>query len=438
MKAERSLAIAKAESLIELSRSNRSLAETTFGALSFDEQLQLVSQVNAEDRKDLLFLARDCAKLVRALPEDGLYLSVKSGTDIESIILLELGNKDQLMYFFDIECWDGDRIDQDRFGRWIEYFIECDDDLIGSSLLQIAQEFIVAAASPRIADTKVTEEELQLCDDMERSYMFTPEDFDCTDDLTAQFLELLWMLDADVFREIGSLIVRDVDLENEVLERRNQRLAEKRFPSRSEAESIYEKVDLKHSESFSASSQELSPMRESQPLLYRVLEILRVSKNCQQDVCDQIKDSLMNIVNQVSVADGLAASGENRQSKSLKAVVYISLGLDFESRGNLNDAVDLAVFEKDLRRFFQIGFTLVSKLQESTSTLSRFSKYEDLNHLDPSDLLTLQLAQEDVPYLIDEDGLKRTAYSISTLSLIEKRVSEISDLIAQLVGHWPN
>ncbi|MBN1673193.1 MAG: hypothetical protein JXR37_19265 [Kiritimatiellae bacterium] len=353
----------KAKALLDLARTDRRLAETEFNSLEFDEQLELVRAVRPESKKDLLFLAEDCTRLVKALPEDDHYQTVRSGTDIESIILLELGTGVQMNYLLDLECWRGREIDQARFSKWMEFLIECDDQLAGRAMAEIDSCFMAAALDARMRVVGITEEELRLNEDMKVPYMFTPDDLECDDDLTAQFVELLCAIDNAYFCEVCKRLVLDLDVESDAYAAHVQRMSDAQIPSAEEAAQVYRKIALSRPADPErvADTAHLVRAEQGVPFFHRVMESR--AKRGDTAATAGMNEGLVALFNLVAAADGVETPDVMRRDAVAKAGAYLSLGLEWLSNGDPETADRL--FEPDgLLDLFRAGYTLASGLRE--------------------------------------------------------------------------
>ncbi len=70
-------------------------------------------------RLDVLLDQRDPAAVVRALPADDLYFTIREIGLSDAVQLVELASSEQFRTFLDLECWSGDRVAPRRALPWI-------------------------------------------------------------------------------------------------------------------------------------------------------------------------------------------------------------------------------------------------------------------------------------------------------------------------------
>jgi hypothetical protein len=99
-------------------------------SLAVREQAALVLRLPARERLELLLGAPRPMRLVRALPDAELYLTVREVGPADALPLLNLASSSQLQHLLDLEAWRKDRFDADRAGAWVAVFLEAGDATI--------------------------------------------------------------------------------------------------------------------------------------------------------------------------------------------------------------------------------------------------------------------------------------------------------------------
>jgi len=110
--------------LAELARMAPDRLRERIAGLSIREQATLALRVPIEQRLQLILHSPRPMRLVRALPDGDLYLSVREIGPTEAMPLLKLASAPQIQHLFDLESWRVDRFDADRSGAWMALLLE--------------------------------------------------------------------------------------------------------------------------------------------------------------------------------------------------------------------------------------------------------------------------------------------------------------------------
>ncbi|HET7826901.1 MAG TPA: DUF6178 family protein [Anaeromyxobacter sp.] len=78
-----------------------------------------LSQARGRKRLDVILGARDPQSLVRALPADELYLTIRDVGPADSAVLVQLASPEQVRVFLDLEAWHGDSFDPRKALPWL-------------------------------------------------------------------------------------------------------------------------------------------------------------------------------------------------------------------------------------------------------------------------------------------------------------------------------
>lgn len=92
--------------------------------LTIREQAELVLKLPAERRLELLLHSPKPMRLVRALPDADLYLTVREVGPADAMPLISLASAAQLIHLIDLESWRSDRFDAKRCGGWVALILE--------------------------------------------------------------------------------------------------------------------------------------------------------------------------------------------------------------------------------------------------------------------------------------------------------------------------
>ncbi len=90
-------------------------AERLLAELPFQEQLQLILSTPWHLRPKIITLSPVAEGLVRNLPPQELFLTLKAVSTEEAIDLLSYAKGEQIQLLFDLDAWRKDRIVEERF-----------------------------------------------------------------------------------------------------------------------------------------------------------------------------------------------------------------------------------------------------------------------------------------------------------------------------------
>ena len=111
--------------------------------LTVREQAELALHLPADKRAELVLHSPRPMRLVRALPDVDLYLTVREIGPADAGPLLALASTEQLLHLIDLESWRGDRFDADRCGSWVALLVESGEPAL-KRFLKWADEELLA------------------------------------------------------------------------------------------------------------------------------------------------------------------------------------------------------------------------------------------------------------------------------------------------------
>ena len=111
--------------------------------MTVKQQADLALRLDASERIALLMHSPKPMRLVRALPEQDWFLTVRELGPAESGVLLKLAASPQLIHLMDLESWRGDRFDEARAGAWLALLIAAGEAPV-RRLLRDADETLLA------------------------------------------------------------------------------------------------------------------------------------------------------------------------------------------------------------------------------------------------------------------------------------------------------
>ncbi|HVP56822.1 MAG TPA: DUF6178 family protein, partial [bacterium] len=99
-------------------------------ALSVDQQAELVLSVGWQDRLRLVKNMEQAADVVKALPAEEVFLTLKSLEEEDALVLLPLTSPSQLRFILDIELWARDNVDGAKVLLWLRRLLAAGEDKI--------------------------------------------------------------------------------------------------------------------------------------------------------------------------------------------------------------------------------------------------------------------------------------------------------------------
>jgi len=355
--------------------------------LSVREQAELALRLPPQQRLELLLHAPKPMRLVRALPDADLYMTVREVGPTDALPVLALASISQLLHLIDLESWRGDRFDADRAGAWLAMFLEAgepslrrflrhaDDELLGLLLNKWARvEQIEYEDSPEThghgQGDAGTEQGAMTPDGYHR---FSPS----ISEHVAAIRRLLQVFYVDqperYTRSIWmSLWELPSDLEEQALQWRQSRLEEHGFPNWDEALSVYAAPEgltaharpprptdpdgLKASRTFLVA---LPP----DSLLLPSLDLLSGEHR------ERVLYEFLSVANRILVADG-ADTGDPRSHRAAirKAAGFVTIALSSRGAERVEDAAEL-LGEVPTIELFREGFAGAVELQQRVRKL---------------------------------------------------------------------
>lgn len=129
-----------ATELVDLARRDPERLKARVGELSIREQAELALRLPAGQRLELLLHAPKPMRLVRAIPDSELYLTLREVGPADGLPLLALASAGQITHLLDLEGWRKDRFDADRVGAWIAVLLDAGEPALKRFLLSADDE----------------------------------------------------------------------------------------------------------------------------------------------------------------------------------------------------------------------------------------------------------------------------------------------------------
>ena len=348
------------------------LSEGDFQALSLEQKSAYLKAVSAKEKMDLILADPDAKKLAAAMEPQEFFWVMKEIGEEDALELLQVASAQQCIFILDMELWDGWTFSEEKTCQWLTYFMEGGEPRIHELLkhidyeilqLFLGRELVVGGG---IGDHSNDEERLADYDHtFDGVFMITFKNPKHSQ-LIGTFLSMLVKLDNPLYTALMEGIKGDVDLElEEQCQRfRNGRLQDLGFPPYEEALSIYARVNpddfrlsggkVHHPAGEGGQLMPVIPERDT--LFFRALAIADEPTLLQE---------LHYLVNTALVAEGNAFHEPESMRGILHRVCgYVNIALEKLASADEQKAAKIVV-DEELKRLFQLGFSLVMQLKFS-------------------------------------------------------------------------
>lgn len=101
--------------------------EEIFNKMTVADQARCVLQLHGVQQQNLILLSKQAMTLVRLLPDEELYQTVKEIGKEDAMPLIAVCSQKQLQFMFDMEWWKGDKFSPERALEWITLVNEAND-----------------------------------------------------------------------------------------------------------------------------------------------------------------------------------------------------------------------------------------------------------------------------------------------------------------------
>ena len=354
--------------VLALARRDRRAATAALGALSIEEQVELVCRAPIARRGELLDLVPHPEDVVPALPEAELVFAVKAIGRADSAWLLAHATDDQIRACIDLDAWRDFAPSPDALGEWILTLAEADDDTLLRGVAALDAELVMLWLNDRF------EVHVKAGDDPGWSppaggqtidgvhYLVAKRSAD-DQDVAMRLLALLFESDnAAYFRTLQAVIwEQPSDVEEHALRWRTARLADLGFPSWEEAAGIYARPRREEIEKLPETPPVVEEwhlpvfMPELPASADAALSLLRAAAELDDEARRRFVYAFLALANQVAVADRLPLGDAESIPQSIeKAARIASRGLDHLAERHARPAVEV-LRRVPLIRLFRVG-----------------------------------------------------------------------------------
>ena len=115
----------------------RKEAEEKFNRLSISSQAMMALMAPWEKRQELMILSTRFPELVRSMPVEELFWTIKATGPEDSLPLISAASFQQLQFILDLDWWDKDNFRLDRANAWLLMLFEAGEEIVNSWLGQL-------------------------------------------------------------------------------------------------------------------------------------------------------------------------------------------------------------------------------------------------------------------------------------------------------------
>ncbi len=348
-------------------------AEKKLAALPLRDQLELVLQTPWELRERIIVLSPQAERLVKALPPQELFWTLKALSPEEAVTLLSMASGPQLQFIFDLDCWRKDRLVLERALAWLTLLFEATEDTVAQWLKTVDFDFLVTLMK-RLIEVYKRPDDVDLTEARDWLPPYTLDDtyfinfrLDKFEPLTRRLIEILMELDPARYRDLMESVIWELPAEVEELAYRwrRARLADWGVPDYYESLDVYAPLSpdrMRQIEPIylpAPAPEEETPPPAFLPAVHTEgVELFAeaLSRITDWRQVDRLKRELAWLVNKVLMVDvGTIDDIEEARRVFDKVAGYLNVGLEYLARGQVEAAKRLleTYFLEDIFRVAQ-------------------------------------------------------------------------------------
>lgn len=330
-------------------------AESQLSALPFRDQLELVLTTPWELRERLIVLSPQAEKLVKALPPQELFWTLKAISPEESVTLLSMASGPQLQFLFDLDCWRKDRLVLERTLAWLTLLFEATEDTVARWLKTVDFDFLTTLMK-RLIEVYKRPTGVDLTEARDWLPPYTLDDtyfinfrLDKFEPLTRRLIEILMELDPARYRDLMESVIWELPAEVEEMAYRwrRARLADWGVPDYYEALDVYAPLSPDRMRQIEPIYLPPAPSEDTPPPAFLPaihtegvdLFTQALSRITDWRQIDRLKRELAWLVNKVLMVDiGTIDDVDEARQVFDKVAGYLNIGLEYLSRGQVEAA----------------------------------------------------------------------------------------------------
>jgi hypothetical protein len=343
-----------------------------------ETQVGLFLALDWEDRLKIVRNSRSAADLVRALPEEEVFMTVRGAGVEDSLALVALTTPSQLRFILDVDLWTKDKLDDEKAQLWLDCILSCGEQKIIEFAEMADRELLVMMLGKLIGlipnEEGVTAPEGLPSIMMDEFFTIVPYSHEKTENIglllrilrgwdRTRFYKLLY----DVYSSFGP------EAEESALRWRTSRLEEKGLLEFDEAVEIYGYIGEDEAGEIAGRRQELSYpsgiiegvtptypvlMSDQRAFFYEILASIE-----DRQLQNRLRTEIAFSANRLLVADARKIGEIDSMKAALSRLfALVNVGLHFLTGGERQEAIRV-LKRVAIRELFQIGFSRVSDLR---------------------------------------------------------------------------
>jgi hypothetical protein len=373
--------------ITQLSRNEPDRLAAEVAGLSVRQQAELALRLPALERQELLLHAPRPMRVVRALPDADLYLTVREIGPSDAMPLLALASTEQIRHLVDLEAWRGDRFDGKRCGAWVALLLEAGEPTVRRFLRHADEELLallfrhwIRVEQMEYEDSPEVHGHGESETGSERGFV-TPDGYHRFSPAIAEHAAAIRGLLQLFYQELPERYQRAIwaaqwelpaELEEAALKWRDSRLEEHGFPRRDEALSIYAPPEgaRNHPVPPEAIDRDgLGSARSLLPLLTGQGPLAAAVGSLSGPTRERTLHGLVSLANHLLVADTADTGEPAAHRRALqKAAGYLRVAL--AERGAADPSAAARVLEEiPVAELFREGYAAAVALQQRARDL---------------------------------------------------------------------
>lgn len=367
--------------------------EKKLALLKFNELLDLVLILPWEERAKVILYSPYPEGLVKNLPPQELFLTLKASSLDLSVELLSYAKGTQIQFMFDIDAWYKDRIKSERVASWLILLFQAGEDKV-LEWLRIADWDFLIAIFQKFVKVYKKPDDMDLLEAMDFLPPYTLDDFyfiefknDALEFYFRRMIEIIREELPELYMPLMESIIWEIPIEVEerAYRWRNGRLADEGIPEYFEALDIYSYIHPKSIRKVeprylaTEDEEEATPPinimiyeeKKDELFIFKALSLIRDPKQIER-----IKKELAWITNKVVVVDHVVIDDIEQIRESLEKVWgALNLGLEYLSLENL-DIAKRILEEHFLEDIFKVAQTTFKELRKFALELTNSKEFD--------------------------------------------------------------
>lgn len=408
------------------------------------KKLPLSSGLNSRTLAKAIFDADVPEELIRTIPAQSLYLTIKYNGLASSADLLEIATLQQCRLLLDFDCWDHKSFNEENFWEWLAVTDATNSLIILEKLLRFVDLKLIAMLIAKYVRCEIQEEP---SDQPHEPGFYTPDKGYTwlsieIEDGTKQFLlgrllALIFESDAELFYQL--IAIPNVStysmLEEKSFQDRERRLSEEGIPDEELAYELNSPLSIAEATTQlqSKSVFEICPARHTvQPLIYDHL-LLKPLGNLfrESSIISDLESELTMLMNAAIVhwnTDFDKLDALQLLTQQVKGAINIGL----EALQKINDNSLIEIYKTlGLAKIYRHGLTHLFNLRKLALKLKQ--QFDSSTAADPIRQAQLEAACSPFPYIIITSRKEQSPLDATSGTSSEKKAIETLDELNSLV-----